>query len=92
MIDSKLIDSTGGKIMSNKNKQLVTAKEVMEFLGVSRKTLYRYKMEKGLPEYKINKTTSRYDMNEIKAWLNQMLIANEPTSDFEFRTLKKKQG
>lgn len=78
--------------MSNKNKQLVTAKEVMEFLGVSRKTLYRYKMEKGLPEYKINKTTSRYDMKEIKAWLNQMLIANEPTNDFEFRKLKRKQG
>lgn len=77
--------------MSNETKQLVTAKEVMDFLGVSRKTLYRYKMEKGLPEYKINKTTSRYDMDEIKEWLNQMLIVSEPTNDFEFRTLKKKQ-
>lgn len=52
-------------------KQMVTSKEVMAYLGISRKTLYRYEQERGLPRYKLNRTTCRYDMDEVKAWAEE---------------------
>lgn len=52
-----------------KDEKLVTAYEVMEYLGIkSRRTLYTYKEKYGLPEYKLNPSTTRYNMDEVKAW------------------------
>lgn len=72
----------------NDMRHLVTAKEVMEELGISRSTLFRYVREKGFPEYKLNRTTTRYDMQEVRAWVRERLISTVPKPDSEYKPSK----
>jgi excisionase family DNA binding protein len=59
-----------GDYMQDKIKKFMTEKELCEILQISTKTVYRYRKDKNLPHIKIGNSI-RYDVDEIKNWLEQ---------------------
>lgn len=51
-------------------KQLLTTKQLMEKLQVSRSSLNRYKV-KGMPFIRISHNVVRYDYEEVDAWIRE---------------------
>jgi len=51
-------------------KKLLTTEEVAKILGVSPVTVYRYKVERGLPFIKIGNIV-RFDNEDVWKWINK---------------------
>ena len=49
-------------------ERLVSRKEIEEFLGVSRVTVFRL-MKEGMPRHKLGYRTIRFDIEEVREWL-----------------------
>jgi len=47
-----------------------TKKQVAEFLGLSVRTVDTY-LQKGLPHVKLGKRRCRFDLAEVKLWVNE---------------------
>lgn len=54
----------------NKKSELVTIKEVAEFLKVAEKTIYRMAAEGKIPAYKVGGSW-RFKHTEIEVWLEK---------------------
>lgn len=50
-------------------KKLLTVKELMEILNVSRDSIYRWRKEKDLPYVVIGKGSVRFDLDEVNKWI-----------------------
>jgi excisionase family DNA binding protein len=59
--------------------QLITVKELSEFLKVKPKTLYQWAESKQIPHLKLNGTL-RFDLEDIKRWI--MSCKNTPTDGY----------
>jgi excisionase family DNA binding protein len=51
--------------------KLLTTKELMDLLKISRDTVYRWRNERGLPYKKIGPAAVRYDEAAVREWLEQ---------------------
>lgn len=50
--------------------QLLTVKELQEYLKVSQATVYNYIQNKGLPVTKIGRNT-RFNLDEVNEWIKK---------------------
>jgi len=50
-------------------QELFTANELSELLGVSSRTIFSWKKERGLPFVKLGPRLIRYDFDSIEIWL-----------------------
>ena len=58
--------------------QLLDEKEVAEYLGVSFKTLRRWRFDRRGPSYaKVGGKLIRYPYRELKAWVDQQTIHHD---------------
>lgn len=48
---------------------LITTKELMEWLNISENTAYNWRKYKGLPYIQITRKTIMYDKEKVKEWL-----------------------
>jgi excisionase family DNA binding protein len=51
--------------------RLLTVVEAAEFLGMSRNGLYIACREGRIPHYKVNDWSVRFDLGELRAWLQE---------------------
>jgi excisionase family DNA binding protein len=49
--------------------KLLTMKELTDLLKVHRATVHRWRNERGLPCKRIGPGSVRYDLEEVKAWM-----------------------
>ena len=52
-------------------QRLLNVREAAEFLGMSRNSVYKACREDGLPHYRVNDWTIRFDLGELRAWLRE---------------------
>jgi excisionase family DNA binding protein len=50
------------------NKEVLTIKEVVEYTGLSKSTIYKKTMNREIPHYKVSKTLY-FKFDEVKKWL-----------------------
>jgi len=65
---------------SPESSKLLTTKEVMDLLGVSRTTLWRLRKDEGLPSFKVG-GTYRFDRNEVLKWIEGSSALYKTLSD-----------
>lgn len=54
----------------NENKELLTAKQTAEFLGLSEITIYKMTYKRQIPFVKLGRT-KRFDKAELNKWINK---------------------
>ena len=59
----------GGQKM-NETKELLTAKETAEFLGLSEITVYKMTYKKQIPYVKLGRT-KRFEKSKLNEWINK---------------------
>lgn len=59
--------------MKDKINPLLTNQDVMELLNVNERTLYEYREKQGLPYFKLNQRTFRYERDMVLKWLEERL-------------------
>jgi excisionase family DNA binding protein len=57
--------------------RLLTTKELTEILKVHRATIFRWREELGLPYKKISSRAIRFDLDEVKEWMEKQEILNK---------------
>lgn len=60
----------GGFAMTADKKSLLTTEEVMNYLRISRSTLFRY-LKEGMPYIQISKRKNLYDLDKVNEWLEK---------------------
>jgi len=61
---------------SSKNKEILTAKEVADYLNLHTLTVHRYAREGKIPAFKIG-TDWRFHKKYIEKWIKQKLASNQ---------------
>ncbi|WP_156110542.1 helix-turn-helix transcriptional regulator [Brevibacillus thermoruber] len=51
-------------------KQLLSTDEVLAYLKIGRRTLFRY-LEEGMPVIRVTKRKNLYDLDKINEWLEK---------------------
>jgi len=71
-----------------KNKEIMTAKEVADYLALHPLTVHRYAREGKIPAFKIG-TDWRFHKKYIEKWIREKVIYNTSGKDREKRVLDK---
>lgn len=50
---------------------LITTKQLCEWLGISENTAYNYRKIQGLPFLQLTRKTIKYDKDEVRKWLKE---------------------
>ncbi|PCJ15845.1 MAG: hypothetical protein COB02_17650 [Candidatus Cloacimonadota bacterium] len=58
------------------NIELLTTKELMDWLKVKRNTIYQLRKDENLPTIKLGRTI-RFDKNAIVTWLQERQVSGE---------------
>jgi excisionase family DNA binding protein len=57
-------------------RELLSTAELAGALGVSRRWIYQQVAEHDLPAYRLGPRALRYDLNAVRAWLDQRRIGD----------------
>lgn len=52
-------------------KRLLTIEEASEYLGISKKTLYKWVHERKIPYVKIGRKCLRFDIEKLNKWIEE---------------------
>jgi hypothetical protein len=77
--ENKRFDKKRGVLKVNENniEPLLTNQDVLDLLNINERTLYDYRENQGLPYFKLNKRTFRYDKQMVLDWLQNRLENNQ---------------
>lgn len=56
--------------MTAEKKNLLTTEEIMDYLRISRSTLFRY-LKEGMPYIQVSKRKNLYDLERVNEWLDK---------------------
>ena len=58
------------------NTNLVTWREVADYLGIKQRTFWRVCHEMAIPRYQFNQRTVRFDLEQVKQWLAERRVGD----------------
>lgn len=59
------------------NKQVLTADEAADYLGITRSYLYKMTMRKEIPYYKPNGKNLYFDLDELNSWIKKCRVSSQ---------------